>query len=292
VAQAKINLRLRVLDRAPSGYHDIETIFLRLDLGDDVRVRATDDGRRTIDVSGPAVPPGGLGPAHENLAYRAAATYADAAGWPAGFAIALEKRIPVGGGLGGGSADAGAVLRVLDALAPAPLGTTRLLDLAVRLGADVPFMTTEYAMALGTGRGDQLVPLPPPPVRAVLIVAPATGVSTADAYRWVDDRRAGAIPSADVPVESLTSWDAIARAATNDFEPVVAARRPDIASALAALRAANAHIALLSGSGATSFGIFSGEVPADEIGRAAASIGASVIVTQTAERVVAVARDR
>src|SRR5215510_9881815 len=113
VAQAKVNLRLRVLARESSGFHSIETIFLRLDLGDDVRVRVR-RAERSIDCSGPAMPTEGLGAAEQNLAYRAAVAYADATGWPSGFAIEITKQIPVGGGMGGGSADAGAVLRVLD----------------------------------------------------------------------------------------------------------------------------------------------------------------------------------
>jgi len=121
VAQAKVNLVLRVLAREAGGYHSIETVFLRLDLGDDVEVRIAASGR-SLTCTGPAMPEAGLGPVEKNLAYRAAALYQEASGWPAGFAIEIGKRIPVGAGLGGGSADAGAVLRCLDALAPRPLG--------------------------------------------------------------------------------------------------------------------------------------------------------------------------
>jgi len=134
-AQAKINLFLDVLERDSSGYHAIETAFLRIDLADEITVREA--AGRSLDVSGPALPIGGLGPTEKNLAYRAAAAYADATGWPSGFAIELVKRVPTGAGLGGGSADAGAVLRALEALSPAPLGA-RLTDVAAALGADVP----------------------------------------------------------------------------------------------------------------------------------------------------------
>src|SRR3982751_6289548 len=127
-AQAKINLFLRVLARESSGYHQIETLFCRLALGDDVTVRVGVRGR-SLDCNG-ALPSEGLGPVEQNLAWRAAVAYADAASWPIDFAIEIEKRIPVGGGLGGGSADAGAVLRALDALAPSPLAPQALLDIA------------------------------------------------------------------------------------------------------------------------------------------------------------------
>src|ERR671923_2093268 len=142
LAQAKINLFLRVLAREASGYHSIETLFLRLDLGDVVRVRVGSGVERAVHCHGPVCPADGLGPAERNLAYRAAVAYADATGWPRSFAIDIEKNIPVGGGLGGGSADAGAVLRLLDAMAPRPAGPG-LVELAASLGADVPFMTIE-----------------------------------------------------------------------------------------------------------------------------------------------------
>ena len=111
-AQAKVNLRLLVLPGTdPNGYHTIETTFQRIDLADDVHIRLNGT-TRSLDVSGPALPSHGLGPAERNLAYRAAAAYLtrNGRGLPSGFEIAIEKRIPVGGGLGGGSADAAAVL--------------------------------------------------------------------------------------------------------------------------------------------------------------------------------------
>jgi 4-diphosphocytidyl-2-C-methyl-D-erythritol kinase len=119
-AQAKVNLRLRILAREASGYHQIETLFLRLALADDVVVRAT-SGARSLDAAG-SVDARQLGPVERNLAWRAASAYSEVTGWPAGFAIELTKHIPVGGGLGGGSANAGAVLRALDARAPTPIG--------------------------------------------------------------------------------------------------------------------------------------------------------------------------
>ena len=119
VAQAKLNLFLHVLAREASGYHQLETLFCRLELGDDVTVR-TDVRGRSLDCTGDVIPAGGLGPTERNLAWRAAARFAEQAGWPNDWAIEITKRIPVGGGLGGGSADAGAVLRCLNAVAPTP----------------------------------------------------------------------------------------------------------------------------------------------------------------------------
>jgi len=283
VAQAKINLLLHVLARETSGYHAIETVFLRLDLGDEVTVRIAPG--RTLDCRGPVMPAGGLGPAEKNLAYRAATAYADATGWPSGFAIEIEKRIPVGGGLGGGSADAGAVLRALDALSPNPLGL-RLAELATPLGADVPFMTIESPMALAWGRGERLLPLRALDARPVLLLVPPFSVATPDAYRWLSSDRGDYVPSAAVLApESLATWEAIAGIAANDFETVVRARHPMITELVSGLDAADATIAMMSGSGSAVFGVFASrsDVPALRPGP-----GVLTIETRTSERVVRV----
>lgn len=254
-AQAKINLRLRVLTRETTGYHQIETVFQRIDLADEVTLRLDRPGR-SIDCTGDTLPDGGLGPAERNLAYRAAVAYQEAAGWPNGFAIEIVKRIPVGGGLGGGSADAGAVLRMLEALAPRPMGV-RVLELAARLGADVPFMATETPVAFAWGRGERMLGLTPLPRRRVQVVVPPFGISTADAYRWLDDSRpeyelAGAL----LPAAALLSWAEVEEVAENDFEDAVEARLPAIAGYRKALERAQARIAMLAGSGSTVFGVF------------------------------------
>ena len=279
-AQAKINLFLDVLAREPSGYHGIETAFLRIDLADDVTV--CESSGRSLDVSGPALPAGGLGPTERNLAYRAAVAYAETAGWPSGFSIELVKRIPAGGGLGGGSADAGAVLRALEAMSPKPLGP-RLLEVAATLGADVPFMTLDDPMALGSGRGDRLKPIPPLEPRPIVLALPPFAIATADAYAWLDADRAARGGTAQRPIaESLATWEDVGAAAHNDFEPVVSRRYPAIATILDRFRRANSRMALLSGSGSTVFGVFDG-VP--EV--AAMGLGDDVrtITTWTSERV-------
>jgi 4-diphosphocytidyl-2-C-methyl-D-erythritol kinase len=263
-AQAKVNLRLRILAREASGYHQLETLFLRLALADEVMVRAT-DGPRSLDAAG-AIDPRLLGSPERNLAWRAAESYAAAAGWPAGFAIELEKHIPVGGGLGGGSADAGAVLRALDAMAPAPLGEAGLLAIAASLGADVSFLASEHAYALAWGRGERLLALAAPPEREVLLVLPSFAVNTADAYGWLAARRDAPAPrdAAAVLVPALLGdWPTIARLAINDFEPVIAARHPLIDAVLARLREHGCAPALMSGSGSTLFGVLPAGAPVD-----------------------------
>lgn len=254
-ANAKINLYLRVLAREASGYHQLETLFLRVGLSDTVRVART-AGARSLDVTGD-VDLAPLGPTDRNLAWRAAESYCAATGLAGGFAIVVEKRIPIGGGLGGGSSDAGAVIRALDAMNPSPIGLARRLDLAATLGADVPFLAGEHAYVLAWGRGERMLALKPPSRRLVLLVIPPFGVNTADAFAWVDEQRAGDPASAGsfaFDDRSLHDWDAIAGFATNDFEAVVAARHPDVAQALAHLRGApTCQLAQMSGSGSTLF---------------------------------------
>jgi 4-diphosphocytidyl-2-C-methyl-D-erythritol kinase len=294
VAQAKINVFLRVLARETSGYHTIETLFLRLDLGDLVRVRVG-GVERSLRCDGPACPPAGLGPPERNLAYRAAVAYADAVDWPGGFSIDIEKRIPVGGGLGGGSADAGAVLRALNALAPSPIGPTALQALAAPLGADVPFLASESVCALGWGRGERLLDLPPPPPRPVELLVPNFPVSTQWAYeRYAASRVEGQPRPSIHRVPELSSWEHLAAVAVNDLEPVVGEQHSEIPACVEALRARGARIAMMSGSGSIVFGIF--DSTSEEAGGGTAGrvkgVPANVarMRTQTADRVVGVER--
>ncbi len=285
-AQAKLNLWLKVGARDESGYHEIGTIFHRIDLVDDLVVRAT-GASRTLDVRGPAVPPGGLGPTEKNLAWRAAAAYAERTGWPRGFAIELTKNIPVGGGLGGGSADAGAVLRALNALANRPLHEAALRAVAEQIGADVPFLASEHTAAVAGGRGEQLMPFAPLPVRPVLLIVPNFAIGTADAYRWLDEARADEGPRTltdHVSLQMLTRWDLMAQFSENEFEPVVERRHPEIRRYRERLESAGARIARMSGSGSTVFGVFEGPPPVRE----GFTTEASVVRTATSSRVVQV----
>ena len=268
-AQAKVNLFLRVGPRDASGYHEITTLFHRIDLADDVVVRVG-GSVRALDCAGPQLPPAGLGDPDKNLAYRAAAAFAERAGWPRGFAIELTKNIPVGGGLGGGSADAGAVLRALEAMAPRPIGAEALQGVAASLGSDVPFFASEHASAKGSGRGETLEPAPATPYPALLLV-PRFSISTADAYRWLDEfREAGTSPPSDPT--------------GNDFEPVVEARYPELCEYRTRLVASGARIARLSGSGSTVFGVFEGSAPSGKD----MAVDGLVLTTRTSSRVVQV----
>jgi 4-diphosphocytidyl-2-C-methyl-D-erythritol kinase len=255
LAHAKVNLILRVLQREPSGYHQIETIFQRLALADTVTVRRT-AGTRSLDVTWEGLPPVALGPVEQNLAWRAAEAYAAAAGGPAGWAIALTKRIPAGGGLGGGSADAAAVLRALQASASVPLSAGTLHALAASLGADVAFGLLETPLALGTGHGERLTPLPALPSQVVDLVLPDFGVNTAAAYRALAAARlaaGGLAPAATLGPASAASWAAVRAAQGNDFEATVFREHPQLGAIRHQLADPEAVVARMSGSGSTLF---------------------------------------
>ena len=277
-AEAKVNLFLRVLGREASGYHQLETLFQRVSLSDAVSVR-TDVTGRSLECTG-----GDCGAQEQNLAWRAALAFRDAAAWPHTFAIEIRKNIPVGGGLGGGSADAGAVLRCLNALAPRRLPDESLFSVARSLGADVPFLASTAPTAIGLVRGDVIVACPPPPQRDLLFLVPPFGVSSRDAFGWyaaahltaprktsriatpasgialatVEAALAAKIGGSALP--ALTdynfSWREIGALSGNDLQDVVVRHNPEISRAIALLRAAGAPLAQMTGSGSTVFGVF------------------------------------
>ncbi len=296
VAQAKINLFLRILAREASGFHSLETLFQRLDLGDLVSVRLNVAGR-SLDCDD-----ADAGPTERNLAWRAAVEYADATGWPSSFAIEVEKRIPVGAGLGGGSADAGAVLRLLDHLSPEPIGQQRLLQLAVRLGADVPFLTSTAVRALAWGRGERLLALPALRSMPVALLIPSQRVATVEAFGWLAAARAthsddhpGPIPqSRQLYLSDLGDWKSLEAVAGNDFEGPVALHSSSVA-ALAGLRNGlrvlpgerDPLIYEMTGSGSTWFVLSPSSHALDASERLAGNLpGMTPVRTQTSQHVV------
>jgi 4-diphosphocytidyl-2-C-methyl-D-erythritol kinase len=285
-AQAKVNLVLRIGPRGPDGYHEVVTIFARVDLADDIVVRTLRSGI-TIHVARDGMPDESVGPPERNLALRAARAYMAEAHWPPGCAIDIEKRIPVGAGLGGGSADAGTVLRALDSLSPAPLGHERLTRIAATLGADVPFFVLDAPLALGMGRGDLLEVLPALPSRWLALVLPRFSVATSDAYQWFDESPARApltLRDTEELREASRRWETLAAVATNDLQQAVAARHPVIESFCDQLRRAGAALAMMSGSGSAVFGLFADEPDVAALARAC---DAPVIATCVPARVVA-----
>jgi 4-diphosphocytidyl-2-C-methyl-D-erythritol kinase len=277
-AQAKINLFLRILGREPGGYHQLETLFQRISLADEIVVRTDVEGQ-SLECKGADV-----GPVDQNLAWRAALAFRVAASWPDTFAIELTKNIPAGSGLGGGSADAGAVLRALNAMAPKRLPDEALFAVARTLGADVPFLSSTAPTAIGLVRGDVIMACPPPHQRDLILLVPPFPVSSAEAFGWYaaanthEPRKqsrmatpAGGIALATVEaalaraeggpavpsnIDHSFSWREIANLAGNDLQDVVVAHHPDIARAIALLMAAGSPLVQMTGSGSTVFGVF------------------------------------
>jgi 4-diphosphocytidyl-2-C-methyl-D-erythritol kinase len=279
-AQAKLNLWLHVLAREASGHHGIETLFHRIELADDLSVELADSHERSTWCSED------VGPAHDNLAYRAAELYCTETGWPTGFRIGITKNIPARGGLGGGSADAAATLIALNAMSPHELSEADLADIGGRLGADVPFLLTRAPAALAWAHGDRMLELPALPQRHVALVLPDFGISTADAYQSFApaDRRHGG----QLSIGDLSSWDRVADLSRNDLSRSAAAERsPSLAAGTAALRAAGAVMAGMTGSGSVLFGIFESAPDKTALER---TTGYPVVLTRTAVNVEAVHR--
>lgn len=269
-ANAKLNLLLRVLERSANGYHGIETVFQRLALHDLVHV-SINDNDRTIECDGPSMPGGGLGDSRSNIAWRAAEAYAVWSGWEIGWHIEIEKHIPVGGGLGGGSADAAAVLRAMEAMCPTPLGHGALMELAATIGADVPFLASESSLAIAWGRGGRLLSLPPLPPMSVTLVSFDEGVRTGEAYEAFSHQRdqdGGETRGAHYALEQLSSWETLCALRKNDFERVVPAMHEGVREVLPLvqdeadrLRAAGfAAAGGMTGSGATCYVIHPSDV--------------------------------
>ncbi len=258
-AHAKLNLFLRILAReAPSGYHQIETAFVLLELADELVVarRAAAEGV-TLAVHGPD-----LGPAQENLAVRAAQAVLDTTGRTFGVAIELTKRIPVRAGLGGGSSDAAAALHAVNALAGGAVPRHELLHCAARLGADVAFLASGAAAALAWGRGERLFRLAPPaPAPALVAVPPSLAVATPDAYRWWDEMHLE--PKARGPValdaEAFAAWGSIGRMGGNDFEIPVFGRYPALRALFERLAATHPYWVRLCGSGSAVAAVYASE---------------------------------
>lgn len=248
-AHAKINLGLAVLARRGDGYHEVETVLLRLDLHDVLTVALEGDGVR-LRATGLPVPAG-----EDNLVLRAARAYLEAARSSRGVRITLDKRIPVAAGLGGGSSDAAAVLRALAQLLPAEVD---LDALARSLGSDVPFFLADVPAALGRGRGERLTPLEVPPLDLVL-VDPGIPVRAADAYAALQNFTPRLRPERIVARLERREEPGL----LNGLQPGVLLGHPEIRGVLDALRASGLRGVLLSGSGSTCFGV------ADDAGVAA-----------------------
>jgi 4-diphosphocytidyl-2-C-methyl-D-erythritol kinase len=248
-ARAKINLGLEVLGRRADGYHELRSIMWAIELADRVTLEASGAGI-AIECAAPHVPR-----TPENLAWRAAELVCRETGAAPGLRIRIHKRIPVAAGLGGGSADAAAVLAGLGRLRGRRLGSRRLGALAVALGMDVPFFLGR-SPALAHGRGEELRPVAASADLSLVLANPGFPLATHEVYARLEPADYGDGRRVDALVAALRGGaEAVAAAVTNGLERAAARLWPGLGEVKAALLEAGCLAALMSGSGPTVLGI-------------------------------------
>ena len=249
-APAKVNYRLDVLGKRADGYHDLRMVMQRVDLCDELEIALSETPGIRV-VCGSAGVPDGPG----NIAWRAADVLLKLSGRQVGIDISIAKNIPVAAGLGGGSSDAASVLMGVNELLELGLSDQRLMEIGVKLGADVPFFIFKKP-ALAEGIGDQLTPLDQVPQLWVVLVNPGIHVSTAWVYQNL--QLTNKAPLAMIS-SSYGSLDEVCGLLSNDLEPVTIAKFPLLSELKELLLAAGAGGSLMSGSGSTVFGLFADE---------------------------------
>jgi 4-diphosphocytidyl-2-C-methyl-D-erythritol kinase len=259
-AYAKVNLRLEVLGKRADGYHELRTIFQTVSLHDTLTLRSSRNFAISLAVRGN--PSLSAEPLEKNLVYRAVDALRRELKVRSGVEILLDKKIPAGRGLGGGSSNAAAALLGYLRLTGKRIDPFRLLTIAAGLGADVPFFLFG-GCALGVGKGDEIYPLPDP-ARAkstFLIVSPATiHVPTPDAYRWLHAPELASLTKSAAAHKLFEfcalCWSPQGATLSNDFEAAVFRRHARLAQIKRALLRRGASEALLAGSGSAVFGVF------------------------------------
>lgn len=258
-APAKVNLFLHVLGRRENGYHDLESLVVFVDVGDTLHVTPADSFE--FHISGPFAGPLSAEPAANNLVTRAAEGLADHAGWagPRGARIELIKGLPVASGIGGGSADAAAALRILSHYWSLQIPQDKLYDLGLALGADVPVCLASEPRLM-CGIGEQLSTVPPLPKTSILLVNPGVAVPTGQVFRALD---IPSLPKGESAFGLQTEYPDTAAlcetlaACRNDLEPPARALAPDIATVIDTIAGQDGCLlSRMSGSGATCFGLF------------------------------------
>lgn len=269
-AYAKINLALDVVGRRPDGYHEIRTVMQSISLADEVSVGRASEGFDLL-VDPPRTE---VGPREKNTAYLAWRLLCDRLGEELPVRVALRKNVPAGAGLGGGSADAAAVLRGLDGLFGLGLSVEEMRDVASGIGADVPFCVSG-GTALGEGVGEILRPAPPPPDHRLLVVKPRRAADTGAVYRSYDANSTGG-GAADRVLQALRSGDlaGLAGALGNDLAPVAKRMVPEVAELEGSLLEAGAMGASMTGSGTAVYGLFRDE---DAVARARERVDAPFV---------------
>ena len=261
-ACAKVNYALEVKGLRGDGYHEISSVLQSVSLADELEIERSRGGFELF------FEPEGveIGPLEENTVYKAWALLWETSGHELPTRIRLHKKIPAGAGLGGGSADAAAVLVGMNELFDLGLDAEQLRTIGARIGADVPFCLSG-GTALAQGVGETLTPLPAPPAHRLLIAKPERGADTGGIYRAYDERDSGGIASADQVVAALRSGSLteLAGALGNDLEPVTTRLVPEVAAHKREMLRAGALGAATTGTGTAIYGIFdaeSGDSPA------------------------------
>jgi 4-diphosphocytidyl-2-C-methyl-D-erythritol kinase len=260
-APAKINVILRILGRRPDGFHNLWSIMQTVALEDEVQIRLRAD-RQDIQLRCDATQ---LAADQSNLVYRAATEVLARAQQSIGLDIELRKRIPMGAGLGGGSSDAAATIIGLNHLLRLEWSPTQMAHVGQLLGSDVPFFLFAPS-AFVAGRGETVRPVVVEGTRWIVLVNPGFGVNTKWAYQELAATRTAVTPLSlvqrEIDRQSRVSWAQLIAAAENDFEAPVFATHGKLREIKRSLQAHGAEIALLSGSGATVFGVFADEARA------------------------------
>lgn len=251
-APAKLNLRLKIIGRRADGYHELESLMVKLSLGDQVTITPGGEGLR-LHVRG-----ADLAGDETNLAHRAATAFYTALGRAPQAEILLEKRVPLGAGLGGGSSDAAAVLGGLNRLHGLPLSQRRLFELGAALGADVNFFLDPAPAAVVRGIGEKVEPLPAFPCFWYVVINPGWPLSTAWVYK---NYKLQLTTKGKNHIYSNVEKDGAGVCALleNDLETVVLPRYPELSTLKKQLMASGAAGSLMSGSGASVFGVFPNE---------------------------------
>jgi 4-diphosphocytidyl-2-C-methyl-D-erythritol kinase len=277
-AHAKINLSLRIGDKRDDSFHDVRTILQSIELADRV-ICEPSRGPFEIICTTRGVPAD-----RTNLVWTAAQRLWEAVGRKGelrGVRITLDKRIPARAGLGGGSSDAAATLVALKRLWKLAVTDEALYTIAAKLGSDVPYFLIG-GTALGLGRGEDVYPLDDLPPLPVVLIVPPFGVATADAYRWLDERRENRASAASSNTSGSLPGTWLGRGVplANDLEPPITDRHPVIGKLKDQLMTMGAAIAAMSGSGSTVFGVFTTDRAAKAAAKRLAGAGADVRVTR------------
>jgi 4-diphosphocytidyl-2-C-methyl-D-erythritol kinase len=257
-AYAKVNLRLEVLGKRADGYHELRTIFQTVGLHDTLEFRSSRHPGISLQIQGNETL--AKEEIEKNLVYRAVDALRRESRVRPGVEIILQKKIPSGRGLGGGSSDAAAALLGYLQFTRQKFETSRILDIAASLGADVPFFLFG-GTALGISKGEEIYPLPDAPRRTLLIVSPRDiHVPTPDAYRWLHAPELASLTKSAANHKLFRfcalCWSAQEASLSNDFEAAVFQRHPRLGKIRRELLHRGASEALLAGSGSAVFGVF------------------------------------